>query len=145
MGDPPVSISRIGREKPVMNEGGYLLYRSANKLREPLIVAQLLEEAMTADYDQLSPEEVQTVYFTILFSQEEQGFRRRGSVDRGDVSEERNPSWLGDRMRHGCRICWEEDWFGAWFILVLLLRPTGTKLPTSGKLGFLRIEIWSSR
>jgi hypothetical protein len=42
------------REQPVMHEGGYLLYSPANKLGEPFVVAQLAEEVVTADYDELS-------------------------------------------------------------------------------------------
>jgi len=43
------------REKPVMHEGGYLLYRPAGKLGEASVVAQLVEEVVAVNDDELSP------------------------------------------------------------------------------------------
>jgi len=53
-------------------------------------------------------EEIQTVDFAILFSQEEQRVRRRCSVNRGNVPNERDPSRLRDRVRHGRKILLEQ-------------------------------------
>ena len=39
------------REKPVMHESGYLLYRPAGKLGEAFVVAQLVEEVVTVNDD----------------------------------------------------------------------------------------------
>lgn len=90
------------REKSVVYEGRYLLYSSAYELRKSFIVTQLVEEVMTANYDKLSSwegrvevsgtligpirstkptQKIETVYLAILFSQEQERFRRRCSVD----------------------------------------------------------------
>jgi hypothetical protein len=82
------------REKPVMYESGYLFYSPTDKLWEPFVIAQLIEEVTAANNAELSPfsdisedpmtmmmmttifskrtEEIQTIYFAILLSQEHQ-------------------------------------------------------------------------
>ena len=110
------------REEPIMHEGGYLPYRPGNKFWEAFVVAQLVEEVVTINDDELSSLEtengsenpairatfarhtkkVQAVDFAILFGQEEHGARGRCPVNRGDVPNERDPPRLRDRMRHGC-------------------------------------------
>jgi len=42
------------REEPVMHEGGYLLYSPADKLGVAFVIAQLVEEVVTANDDQLA-------------------------------------------------------------------------------------------
>jgi len=43
------------REETVVYKGSYLLDSSASKLREAFVVAQLFEEVVTVDDDELSP------------------------------------------------------------------------------------------
>ena len=43
------------REEPVMHEGGYLIYCPAGKLGEAFVVAQLVEEIVAANDDELPP------------------------------------------------------------------------------------------
>ena len=72
-------------------------------------------------------EEVQTVDFAILFSQEEQRARRRCSVNRGNVPNEWDPSRLRDRARHGRRILLGQAFVRGLFIygvnIFALLKP----------------------
>ena len=80
--------------------------------------------------------EIQTVNFAILLGQEDEGSRRRCSVDRGYIPEERDPPWLRDRVGHGCGVLLEQALSWGSFIYGRDLCATEIKL------NMLTVPLW---
>ena len=72
--------------------------------------------------------EIQTINFTILLGQEDERSRRRCSVNRGYIPEERDPPRLRDRVGHGCGVSPEQALSWGLFIYGRDLCATEIKL-----------------
>jgi len=72
--------------------------------------------------------EIQTIDFAILLGQEDKRSRRRCSVNRGYIPEERDPPRLRDRVGHGCGVLLEQALGWGSFIYGRDLYATGIKL-----------------
>ena len=95
----PVGLLRLGGEQRVAAQHAHPAQRTAHRLVEALLVAQLGHQVGARHHDQRRAHHVEPEDRPLLAGDAHQVLDRRAAVDREHVAQHRRARWMGNRMQ----------------------------------------------